>query len=65
MQHVESENTILTSKLARTAWGIESRLDELELQMGALNVVAGSSPSSMDPEDPEAEECERNRESII
>ncbi|KAM8711234.1 hypothetical protein ACLKA7_000384 [Drosophila subpalustris] len=56
---VESENQALNTKLSQQQWDLENRLAEIEMQICGV-----SSTSSVDP-DNEAEELERNRESII
>uniref|UniRef100_A0A1B0BZN7 Cyclic nucleotide-binding domain-containing protein n=1 Tax=Glossina palpalis gambiensis TaxID=67801 RepID=A0A1B0BZN7_9MUSC len=56
---VESENQALNTKLSQQQWNLENRLAEIEMQICRV-----SSTSSLDPEH-EAEEMERNRESII
>ncbi|XP_070066111.1 uncharacterized protein [Drosophila virilis] len=56
---VESENQALNTKLSQQQWDLENRLAEIEMQICGV-----SSTSSVDPEN-EAEELERNRESII
>lgn len=56
---VEAENAALNSKLSQQQWELENRLAEIEMQ-----ICGASSASSIDQEN-EAEEIERNRESII
>ncbi|XP_055688772.1 cyclic nucleotide-gated cation channel alpha-3 isoform X6 [Lutzomyia longipalpis] len=56
---VEAENSALNSKLSQQQWDLEHRLAEIEMQ-----ICGASSASSIDQEN-EAEEIERNRESII
>lgn len=59
---VESENFSLNAKLAQQQWEVEHRLAEIEMQIcGASS--AGSSLSQENEND--AEDIERNRESII
>lgn len=59
LQTVEAENVALHKKLSQQQWDLESRLTEIEMQL-----CGASSVSSIDQEN-EAEELERNRESII
>ncbi|XP_037046788.1 cyclic nucleotide-gated cation channel alpha-3 isoform X4 [Bradysia coprophila] len=56
---VEAENVTLNSKLTQQQWELENRLAEIEMQL-----CGASSASSIDQEH-EAEDVERNRESII
>lgn len=56
---VEAENLTLNSKLTQQQWELENRLAEIEMQL-----CGASSASSIDQEH-EAEDVERNRESII
>lgn len=56
---VESENQALNTKLSQQQWDLENRLAEIEMQ-----ICRASSSSSLDAEQ-DAEELERNRESII
>lgn len=56
---VEAENVTLSSKLTQQQWELENRLAEIEMQL-----CGASSASSIDQEH-EAEDVERNRESII
>ncbi|GAB0098237.1 cyclic nucleotide-gated cation channel [Sergentomyia squamirostris] len=56
---VEAENAALNNKLSQQQWDLEHRLAEIEMQ-----ICGASSASSIDQEN-EAEELERNRESII
>lgn len=56
---VEAENVTLNSKLTQQQWELENRLAEIEMQL-----CGASSASSVDQEH-EAEDVERNRESII
>lgn len=55
---VEAENSALNSKLSQQQWDLEHRMAEIEMQ-----ICGASSASSMDPNENEADE--RNRESII
>lgn len=58
---VEAENCALNCKLSQQQRELEHRLTEIEMQ-----ICGGSSASSMtDQNENEAEELERNRESII
>lgn len=56
---VEAENMALNSKLSQQQWDLENRLAEIEMQ------ICGASSESSINEENEAEELERNRESII
>lgn len=56
---VEAENSALNSKLSQQQWELENRLAEIEMQL-----CGASSASSIDQEH-DAEDVERNRESII
>lgn len=56
---VETENVLLSSKLAQQQWDLENRLADIEMQL-----CGPSSASSIDGEH-DADEVERNRESII
>lgn len=56
---VENENVALNSKLSQQQWELENRLADIEMQL-----CGASSASSLDAEH-EAEDVERNRESII
>lgn len=55
---VETENVLLSSKLSQQQWDLENRLADIEMQL------CGPSSASSDG-DHEADEVERNRESII
>lgn len=57
---VENENVALNSKLSQQQWELENRLADIEMQL-----CGASSASSIDHEEHEAEDVERNRESII
>lgn len=58
---VENENVALNSKLSQQQWELENRLADIEMQL-----CGASSASSIDHEDEnDAEDVERNRESII
>lgn len=59
LQTVEAENSTLNTKLSQQQWDLEHRLAEIEMQ-----ICGASSESSLNEEN-EAEELERNRESII
>lgn len=56
---VETENVLLSSKLSQQQWDLENRLADIEMQL-----CGPSSASSVDGE-PDVDEVERNRESII
>lgn len=57
---VESENMSLNAKLAKQQWEVETRLAEIEMQ-----IQCGASSRSSVSQENDAEELERNRESII
>ena len=57
---VESENFSLNAKLAQQQWEVEHRLAEIEMQ-----ICGASSNGSESSQENEAEDTERNRESII
>lgn len=58
---VENENVALNSKLSQQQWELENRLADIEMQL-----CGASSASSIDHEDEnDADDVERNRESII
>ncbi|XP_055321990.1 cyclic nucleotide-gated cation channel alpha-3 isoform X2 [Sitodiplosis mosellana] len=57
---VENENVALNSKLSQQQWELENRLADIEMQL-----CGASSASSIDHEDVDVEDVERNRESII
>lgn len=57
---VENENVALNSKLSQQQWDLENRLADIEMQL-----CGASSASSVDHEDVDVEDVERNRESII
>jgi hypothetical protein len=57
---VESENFSLNAKLAQQHWEVEHRLAEIEMQ-----ICGASSNGSESSQENEAEDTERNRESII
>lgn len=57
---VETENIALNSKLSQQQWDLENRLADIEMQL-----CGASSASSIDHEDIDVEDVERNRESII
>lgn len=57
---VENENVALNSKLSQQQWELENRLADIEMQL-----CGASSASSIDHEEPDVEDVERNRESII
>lgn len=56
---VESENLALNSKISQQQWQLEHRIAEIEMQM------CGASSHSSIIDENDAEELERNRESII
>lgn len=59
---VENENVALNSKLSQQQWELENRLADIEMQLCG----GSSAESSIDHEEEiEAEDVERNRESII
>lgn len=57
---VENENVALNSKLSQQQWELENRLADIEMQL-----CGASSASSIDHEEHDTEDVERNRESII
>lgn len=57
---VENENVALNSKLSQQQWELENRLADIEMQL-----CGASSASSIDHEEADVEDVERNRESII
>ncbi|XP_031619654.1 cyclic nucleotide-gated cation channel alpha-3 isoform X2 [Contarinia nasturtii] len=57
---VENENVALNSKLSQQQWELENRLADIEMQL-----CGASSASSIDHEEIDVEDVERNRESII
>lgn len=57
---VENENVALNSKLSQQQWELENRLADIEMQL-----CGASSASSIDHEEVDVEDVERNRESII
>lgn len=57
---VETENVALNSKLSHQQWELENRLADIEMQL-----CGPSSTSSIDHEEIDVEDVERNRESII
>lgn len=57
---VENENVALNSKLSQQQWDLENRLADIEMQL-----CGASSASSIDHEEVDVEDVERNRESII